>query len=101
MKGIIFALTLLLATAASADNVSLGSRVQVWANTNVRTGAGTGNSIACVQPLGSMGTVVEGPELSGFVWSGPWQKTAVKWWKVDFDASCDGWVAWNLLAIVP
>lgn len=62
-------------------------RLETAAQVNVRTGAGTTNSVLCRQGAGTSGTVVQGP-----ITAGPYT-----WYQVNYDSGCDGWSASNYL----
>ncbi len=70
---------------------SLGARVKTTAKLSVRAGAGTTNKRLCVQPVGALGTIAGGSVV----------KNGYTWWRINFDASCDGWSIRNYLTLAP
>jgi hypothetical protein len=65
------------------SNFKVGDRIVLKGNTNVRSSPGIANNLVGMNPLGTMGMLVEGPASGA---------GAVTWWKVDYDGSAfDGW----------
>jgi hypothetical protein len=60
---------------------AIGSRIEVFRNTNVRASGSLSGSLLGTQPTGVGGTLVEGPVLAD----------GVTWWRVDYDSGADGW----------
>lgn len=76
--------------AAPVPTFALGARVQSTASLNVRSKASTKGTLLCTQPLGALGTIIGGPTTA----------SGYKWWKVNFDTGCDGWVVQTYLKVV-
>jgi uncharacterized protein YgiM (DUF1202 family) len=79
------------ATAPVSTKFSDGNRVQVnTTSLNVRSAAGTANTLLGTHNAGDLGTVLGDAPVSanGFIW-----------WRIDFDSGVDGWVAENYLDI--
>lgn len=71
----------------SQPRFSNGSSVRVTEGLNLRSGAGTGNSVITVLPAGTTGKVVDGPQsASGYTW-----------YRIETSRGT-GWVAQNWLA---
>jgi hypothetical protein len=60
---------------------AIGSRIEVFRNTNVRASGSLSGILLGTQPTGVGGTLVEGPVLAD----------GVTWWRVDYDSGADGW----------
>jgi hypothetical protein len=60
---------------------SVGSRIAVTVNTNVRAAGSLASSLLGVQQAESAGTIVAGPVVAD----------NVTWWQVNFDNGVDGW----------
>jgi len=75
--------------AIASEKFELGDRVRVTTNLKVRVAAGTDQpevespNYPGSVPLGSLGTVVDGPERGG----------AYVWWKIEYDRGVTGWSA--------
>ena len=72
---------------ASGGKFSIGDGARVTEGVNMRSGAGTGNGVIAVLPVGTTGTVVDGPRsASGYTW-----------WRIQTSRGT-GWAAQNWLA---
>jgi len=64
-----------------------GQEVQTTTGVNVRLSASISATILGEQAMGAVGTVIDGPSLSG----------SYTWWKINFISGVDGWVTGNSL----
>ena len=82
--------TVTVTTFANIPTIGIGSRVKtITSNVNVRSKPNTSAKVLCTKPIGAVGTVVDGPRSAqGYIW-----------WNVNFDITCDGWVAGTYLSI--
>lgn len=77
--------------SAIAAKFSIGDRVQVTANVNVRSTPSNSGTLLGTQPKTYIGTVVGGPMTAdGFTW-----------WNINYDNNPDGWSIENSLLKVP
>jgi hypothetical protein len=72
--------TVTVATVPS-NVLATGARVKTISNLNVRRRSGLNSRLLCTQPVGSMGTIVGGPEKGN----------GYTWWNINYNTSCDGW----------
>lgn len=82
--------TVTVTTLNVIPTIGIGSRVKTTtSNVNVRSNPSTSAKVLCTKPIGAVGTVVDGPRsVQGYIW-----------WNVNFDISCDGWVAGTYVSI--
>ena len=67
----------------------IGTRVVTTDALNVRSKAGKAGQLLCTQPLGTLGSIVGGPQKNG----------GDTWWSINYDTSCDGWSVQDYLAL--
>jgi len=82
-----FTLTVDPAGSVQGVHISVGSWVSATTNLNVRSSAGIAGSVIQVQPAGTGGVIVGGPQVA----------EGHTWWSVDFTTGADGWVAGEYL----
>jgi uncharacterized protein YraI len=75
---------------SAPGGIQIGSTVRTTDYLNMRTGAGTSNSVIAVVPPGTNGTVLAGPTAAG----------GFQWFRVQFASVGTGWVVSQYLQLV-
>ncbi|MGH8587161.1 MAG: hypothetical protein ACREWE_13615, partial [Gammaproteobacteria bacterium] len=83
------ALLVLVPAPAEAAPFAIGARVQV-VNETINVRETPGGTLLGTQPVGSLGTVVAGPEVT---------PNGVIWYRIDYDSGVDGWSGQDNLAL--
>jgi hypothetical protein len=89
--GIILMVPIIISAAAFA----IGDRIQTTANLNVRATPSLSGHLLCIQPSGTLGTVIAGPRTDSLGLNDPYT-----WRQINYDTGCDGWSVQNYLTKV-
>jgi hypothetical protein len=94
---IFLGIILMVPIITSAAAFAIGDRIQTTENLNVRATPSLSGHLLCIQPSGTLGTVIAGPRTDSNTLG---LNDPYTWWQINYDTGCDGWSVQNYLTKV-